>query len=725
MFRGITAPVLEPTEDAKVALQSVNVEAVMENLLCEVTVHQVYHNLEKINIEAVYTFSLPLNAVLLDMTIKTKTKELKGVVIEKSEAEDKYEDAITEGDTAIMLEQIEPGLYTMNVGNLQPEDEIEISITYTELYKWQNNSLRFFIPSTIAPRYGNPENVGIQARQTPEYDLMADNPFKITITILGALSNASFQSPSHRLDIKKQSEQTVISLKQGEALMDRDFVLNILLESEKKGFALFDRDIDGYIALASFYPKFPDVNEKAPRCITIIVDCSGSMGGDSIAQARKALYEILELLRPEDFFNVIRFGSACKMLFTTPVKAEAGSLKKAKNLLEIMDADMGGTEIGQAVAAAIKSQVPNGISKEVLLITDGEVWEWEKLTAEAAKSGLRFFTVGVGSSVSEAFVQTLAEVTGGACELVSPREDMAEKVVRHFKRIYFPRAENITMNWPCKPAKMLPAQVNTVYDGDTLHAFARFKEKPDGNVMLTAKLENGDTLTQSLPVHQVSYSKNKDDLPCTIARMAAASQIRTLLSAEETAQIAVKYQLMSRYTNYLAIDIKADGKKAQMLPALRKIPQMLAAGWGGTGAVLSESKAKYGEPKFSRRDISKEIPQFCTISLDEFKRRQINNFIYAMNRLHSGFFHRTLEVASLQDMKAYSVPEDIIEGLTELKESGIEERVIVVVFLYLLIQQKLFKKTMSRSLQRIITKAYKKLPQFQNEIARKIEGIIV
>ncbi len=726
MLRGITAPVLEPTEDAKVALQSVNVEAVMENLLCEVTVRQVYHNLEKINIEAVYTFSLPLNAVLLDMTIKTRTKELKGVVIEKSEAEDKYEDAVTEGDTAIMLEQIEPGLYTMNVGNLQPEDEIKISITYAELYKWRHNSLRFFMPTTIAPRYGDPENVGIQPHQTPEYDLMTDNPFKITLTVLGHLANASFQSPSHGLLITKHPEKTVISLKQGEALMDRDFVLNILLESEKKSFALFDRDIDGYIALASFYPKFPDVKEEAPRCITIIVDCSGSMGGDSIAQARKALYEILELLRPEDFFNVIRFGNACKMLFTAPLKAEAGNLKKAKNLLEILDADMGGTEIGQAVATVIKSQVPNGISKEVLLITDGEVYEWEKLTAEAAKSGLRFFTVGVGSSVSEAFVQTLAEVTGGACELVSPREDMSEKVVRHFKRIYFPKAENVTINWPCKPVKMFPEQVNTLYDGDRLHVFAQFRDRPAGNVMLTAKLENGETLTQSLPVHQASYSKNKDDLPCTIARMAAASEIRTLISAEETAQIAVKYQLMSRHTNYLAIDVKADGKKAQALPALRKTPQMLAAGWGGTGAMVSESRVEYMDiPVFSKRHAPEPIKLFSTISLDEVKRRHIINFIHAMNRLHSGFFHRALAVASLQDMEAHGVPEDIIEDLTELKESGIEEYVIMVVFLYLLTQQKRFKEAMSRTLRRIITKAYKQLPEFQNEIAQKIEGIIV
>ena len=124
------------------------------------------------------------------MTIKTRTKELKGVVIEKSEAEDRYEDAITDGDTAIMLEQVDPGLYTMNVGNLQPEDTIEISITYAELFKWRDNSLRFFLPTTIAPRYGDPESLGVQPHQTPEYDLMNENPFTITLSIRGALADA-------------------------------------------------------------------------------------------------------------------------------------------------------------------------------------------------------------------------------------------------------------------------------------------------------------------------------------------------------------------------------------------------------------------------------------------------------------------------------------------------------------------------------------------------------
>jgi Ca-activated chloride channel family protein len=121
---------LETVGQGKVALQSVRVEARIENLLSEVTIEQVYSNLEQVNIEAVYTFPLPLGAVLLDMTIQTAARLLKGVVVGKKEAEAQYEDAITDGDTAIMLEQVDPGLYTMNVGNLLPEETIAISITY-------------------------------------------------------------------------------------------------------------------------------------------------------------------------------------------------------------------------------------------------------------------------------------------------------------------------------------------------------------------------------------------------------------------------------------------------------------------------------------------------------------------------------------------------------------------------------------------------------------------
>jgi Ca-activated chloride channel family protein len=267
-----------------------------------------------------------------------------------------------------------------------------------------------------------------------------------------------------------------------------------------------------------------------------------------------------------------------------------------------MDADMGGTEIGQAVAAAIKSKLPGSHSKEVLLITDDEVWDWEKVTIMATKSGFRFFTVGVGSSVSEAFVQTLADDTGGACELVSPHEDMAEKIVRHFKRIYFPRAENVKILWPGEPDKTFPEHIGSVYDGDTLHVFGRFKERPDGDVELQAELENGGTFAQKLPLQVRAHVQKATKLPETTARMAAACELRNLSDSKEIAALGVKYQLMTQHTNYLAIDVKADDEKAGDLPALRKTPQMLAAGWGGGGTP--SHLYKNGDDAYDRNQIA-------------------------------------------------------------------------------------------------------------------------
>lgn len=729
MNRTMTAPVLEPVGEGRVALQSVNVEAEIENLLCEVTIKQSYRNLEKINIEAVYSFPLPLDAVLLDMTIKTKTKELKGVVIEKAEAEERYEDAVTDGDTAIMLEQVDPGLYTMNVGNLQPEDTIDISITYAELFKWRDNSLRFFLPTTIAPRYGDPESIGIQPHQTPEYDLTNENPFTITISILGALAGASIESPSHKIVSKRQDKKTVVSLKKGQALMDRDFVLNLFMETEEISIAHLESDNDGHIVLASFYPRFPSVSDNKPRRITIIVDCSGSMGGDSIAQARKALYEIIELLRPEDAFNIVRFGSSYRMLFPAPVPADAGNLKKAKNLLEVLDADMGGTEIGQVIAAAVKGKKYGKMSKEALLITDGEVWGWEKVTAKAAKSGVRFFTVGVGSSVSEAFVQTLADATGGACELVSPHEDMAEKIVRHFKRIYFPKAENIEIRWPGEPDKTFPKHINSVFDGDTLHVFGRFKEKPDGDVELRAELENGGIFVQKLPLQTRVQAQTPTELPGTTARMAAACEVRTMEEPKEIAALGVKYQLMSRFTNYLAIDVKAEGEKAKDLPALRKTPQMLAAGWGGSGMVLENVNMDYSPvaPMFSKRSMANysepTVHYGRVISVEDFERRQLDHFINNLNKLQEGTFIPPT-IKSIHRLETEGAPQEMVKALTELVDNGVDEEAVVTVFLYLLSQQKRLKKRLDRSTKRILTKAFKQLSDVPDGIQQRIKTAI-
>ena len=75
-----TAAVLGSANDNNIVLESVDIDATLKGVYAEVDVTQVYRNQEQHNIEAVYTFPLPLDAVLLSLSLELNDKVLRGVV---------------------------------------------------------------------------------------------------------------------------------------------------------------------------------------------------------------------------------------------------------------------------------------------------------------------------------------------------------------------------------------------------------------------------------------------------------------------------------------------------------------------------------------------------------------------------------------------------------------------------------------------------------------------
>jgi len=706
--------------DTDIALKSVHVDAVLNNLLCKTIMTQVYQNLEKKAIEAVYTFPVPSQATLLDLKICVGDRELKGVVVEKSLAESQYEDAVIEGDAAIMLEQVESGMYTLNVGNVLPGEMISITIQYAELFCWQGDTIRYFLPTTIAPRYGDPEKTGLQPHQIPESQILVENHFHLRITILGDLADALFQSPSHKIAIQKSIEKTVITLAAGQAFMDRDFILNTISAKKNKNMSVTGRDLDGgHVVLVSFVPSLAGQTDGNPRSIKILVDCSGSMAGDSINLAVQAISDFLGYLRPSDSFNVFAFGSTCRSFFEKQVPATIDNLTFIRRQLRSIEANMGGTEMKEALIKTINTTGP-AIPQDIFLITDGEVWDADGIIRTVRDSGHRVFTVGVGSAVSEGFVRKISTETAGACEFVTPNETMTEKIVRHFNRIYLPRADKITVKWPMTPRKVVPQTLPPVFDRDTLHVFAFFDEKPEGNVTLKLNMANGQAFTQSavLP-DQVIEPASDETLPGTIPRLAIQKSLKDEKEKNVLAQ-ALKYQLISSFTNYIIVADRPEDKKEQcrVLPALRKVPQMIAAGWGGTSKLAfsikqervahSISQDNFDIPMFSRRWADEPPLSFPTTPV---------GFIIACNR-----FHR--DISDYEDLLDCGLPDRILNKLQAIAkqyDSDLPETVIVTVFLNLLATSKL-KSSFTRKRLRVIKKSFKEIRPENNLIQLIAEG---
>ena len=561
-------------------LESVAVIGRLQGLCLELEVTQFFVNTGKSNIEAIYTFPLPHGAVLLDLSVKLGDKVLTGLVMAKKQAERDYEDVITEGNSAIMLERADNGICTINVGNLLAGERAEIRYRFNQLLNWQQNSLRITLPTTMAPRYGDPIKAGWQPHQVTEHSLVAEYPFSLALDIAPPLSNALIECPSHDVSITHEGGIAHVALGSKDASLDRDFIINLTMLNVAKDAGQCAPGGDQHVALVSFSPDIPE-NKISSVCIKVVVDCSGSMAGDSIAQARVGLLRILDNLRDSDTFNIVRFGGSARAYFPSCVPVTEQSLQQARKAVEEMQADLGGTEMSGALKFAYALKDEGDRPASILLITDGEIYNHEHILMHAEESNHRVFSIGVGSAVAEDFVRAIAKRTGGAAELVSPNESMSATIFRQFGRIYQMRAMSANIQWPNKPKWQSPESVGVVFAGDTLHAFAGFDQLPVGEACLQLMLDDGSTVEQRV-ILQMQADQSQE-----LGRIAAAHRIEQMVANQEdkATELAVTYQLVSKYTNYLIIEERAEEVKPTDLPEVAQVPHMLAAGYGGTGNV--------------------------------------------------------------------------------------------------------------------------------------------
>ncbi len=576
--------VLKGRDGLSVSLRSVHVEGRLDGLSLNIKVRQAYRNETGKNLETVYTFPLAWGSTLLGLNVELGGKRMQGTVIEKKEATRKYEKAIDEGDTPVMVERSAAGLYTANLGNLKDGEEAVIELEYVQLLRFEQGRIRLHIPTTVAPRYGEAHGSSrLAVHETDAVNPLVEYPFTLALNIQGVAAKAQMVSPSHQLTFVKTEHGVTVSLAKG-GFMDRDFVLN-LEGLEGQSFALACPDGEHTALLASFCPSLPkrDGSAPSPIALKILVDCSGSMQGDSIDQAKRALHEVAQCLEPTDFVSYSRFGS--RVAHAIP-KLEACTPFLIGNVLAkaiyCTEANMGGTELHSALEDTLAIKSPGGFWQKnvtptnVLLITDGNVWHIENIVKAAVKGQQRIFAVGVGSAPAESLLRDLAEKTGGACELVSPNEDLAGAVVRMFLRMRSAQAMDLTVDWGSQPVwqSALPSHV---FPGETVHLFALLARAPALAPTMRLKVEG-----QEVELRAEALSTLED---ATVARLAGAKRMAQAEDKKESLDLALKYQLVSQQTNLLLVHVREAEDKAEGLPQLQQVENMMAAGWGGYGTV--------------------------------------------------------------------------------------------------------------------------------------------
>jgi Ca-activated chloride channel family protein len=571
----------------KPVLCGVSADGRLDGLLFDLTLRQTYRNTSQDLLEVVYTFPLPSQAVLLGFASELNGLRQVGAVVAKHAAERQYEQALAAGDAPVMLESLGGGLHTANIGNLKPSDELVLEVRFAQLLTFEQGRLRLAIPTTIAPRYGNAEAAGLQPQQVPQASLLAEYPLALSVTIAGALAGGSVECPTHRFTRQAVDGGLRLDLAAG-AWLDRDVVI-VLVPSEASR-SLVIRAPDSVapaapvVLMAAMQPPLATPRESI--ALKLLVDCSGSMAGDSIASAKAAIHGVLAGLSEQDHLSVTRFGTTVRHLRELTACSRA-MLRYLKPDVDALDANLGGTEMAKALQAVFSLKVPmHGEGADVLLLTDGEIWQAEEMIAAARASGHRVFAIGVSTSPTEALLRSLAEATGGACEFATPGEALEAAAARMLVRIRQQPLREARIDWGCKPVWQTALPRN-VFGGDTVIAFAGLAPQAEAPTVRLLAVD-----AQGAPTEITLAAADAASPGDTLSRIAAARRITTA-GVARAQQLAVDYQLLTPHTNCILVHERTEADKAAEQAELHRVASMLAAGWGATSTVLNSVAPSY------------------------------------------------------------------------------------------------------------------------------------
>ena len=340
--------------------------------------------------------------------------------------------------------------------------------------------------------------------------------------------------------------------------INRDFVLEFKpLQIAQAQAALFTQQAQNgeQYALAMLMPPSDSFtqSQRLPREMVFVVDTSGSMHGQSIEQAKKALFYALSLLDSDDSFNIVSFNNEVAAMSETPLIASDFNLRRAERFIYNLQAD-GGTEIKGALDAVLDGMQFEGFVRQVVFLTDGSVSNEDQLFKHIAHTlgDSRLFTVGIGSAPNRYFMRRAADIGKGTYTFISSAHDVQPKMQQLFDKLAHPAMTNLALtNTNGDSLDFWPSPLPDLY----------FAEP----IMVAIKLDNTDAITfTGQTAHgefKVKLNPQASSKATGIDKLWARQKIKSLLLynqqsvvKQQVQQLALEHQLLSLFTAFIAIE---------------------------------------------------------------------------------------------------------------------------------------------------------------------------
>ena len=575
-------------------LRHTEVRGAISGFLARVTVTQTFENTATEKIEAVYTFPLPENAAVDDMTIQVGNRTVRGVIRKREEARAIYEQAKQTGHVAALLDQERPNIFTQAVANILPGEQVAVTISYLQTLEYESGAYQFVFPMVVGPRYIPGQPIGKQAggwapdtnkvpdasRITPPVILQgtrAGHDISIELAIDSGVPLLELASSSHHIEVDRTgASSATVKLKNLGEIPNKDFILKyavageqiadaVLSQSESQTVSRAKSAAGGYFTLILQPPARLPESDITPKELVFVLDTSGSMMGFPIEKAKELVNHALDGLYPGDTFNLITFSGDTRILFREPVYPTVENIRKAREVLNAQHG-YGGTEMMSAIRAALVPSDSQDHLRVVCFLTDGYVGNDLEIIGEVQKHpNARVFSYGIGTAVNRFLIESMAKAGRGDSEVVTPNDNAEAAAHRLYQRLRSPVLTDVSIDWRGLPVtEVFPKNIPDLFTGKPLVVSGRYTAAASGSIVIHGK-RAGDDFTREIPVHFNSSTADSGILPSFWARR----KIDDLMSQDwsglqtgnikpevqkEITQLGLSYKLMTQFTSFVAVE---------------------------------------------------------------------------------------------------------------------------------------------------------------------------
>ncbi len=187
-----------------------------------------------------------------------------------------------------------------------------------------------------------------------------------------------------------------------------------------------------------------DVKVRAPISLAVVLDTSGSMSGDKIEDAKRAVLRLLADMRDDDQIAVVRYSTTSEVL--QPL-ARVGSVRaELRSRIASLEAS-GGTNIPSGLDRGLNalSLADRGRVKRVVLVSDGldgSRAQAEELARSGFSSGVTISSLGIGADFDESYMGAVATSGHGNFAFVQDSGALAKFLTRELEETSKTTVEN-------------------------------------------------------------------------------------------------------------------------------------------------------------------------------------------------------------------------------------------------------------------------------------------